>query len=80
VIERPPSEYLTRIWYDAVVYTRGVLELCIEAAGGAERVLFGSDYPHNLGDMAGCLARVNALGGTRAALIRGANAARLFAL
>ena len=80
VIERPPSEYLQRIYYDAVVYAAAALELCIEAAGGAERVLFGSDYPHNIGDMSGCLARVDALGGTRAAQIRGANALRLFNL
>ena len=80
VIELPPSEYLQRIYYDAVVYAPAALELCIEAAGGAERVLYGSDYPHNIGDMSGCLARVDALGAPRAAQIRGANAVRLFDL
>src|SRR5690606_19781896 len=80
VIERPPSEYLQRIYYDAVVYAPAALELCIEAARGAERVLYGSDYPHNIGDMSGCLARVDALGAPRAAQIRGANAVRLFDL
>ena len=26
-----------------------------------DNVLYGSDYPHNIGDMSGCLSRVNAL-------------------
>jgi aminocarboxymuconate-semialdehyde decarboxylase len=43
-------------------------------------VLYGSDYPHNIGDMAGCLARVNALPRDQARRIAGANAARLFRL
>ncbi len=80
VTKRPPSEYLRHIYYDAVLYSPAALELCIEVAGSPERVLYGSDYPHNIGDMAGCLARVDALGGTRATQIRGANAARLFRL
>ena len=38
------------------------------------------DYPHNIGDMPGCLARVNALGGEQARAIAGLNAVRLFEL
>ena len=30
-------------------------------ACGSDNILYGSDYPHQIGDMAGCLARVNAL-------------------
>jgi aminocarboxymuconate-semialdehyde decarboxylase len=80
VIKDKPSLYLQRIWYDSVVYDQRALELCIAVAGSAERVLYGSDYPHNIGDMAGCLARVNALGPERAARISGKNAERLFRL
>lgn len=79
-ITERPSEYLRRIWYDAVVYSPGALALCIETAGSADRVLYGSDYPHNIGDMSGCLARVDALGGAAAARIRGENARRIFGL
>lgn len=80
VIGERPSEYLKRIHYDAVVYTRGALELCIDVAGSHERVLYGSDYPHTIGDMSGCLARVDTLPAPAARNVRGANARRLFNL
>jgi aminocarboxymuconate-semialdehyde decarboxylase len=80
VIRRPPSEYLRHIYYDAVLYTPAALALCIEVAGSDERVLYGSDYPHNIGDMSGCLARVDALSGASAKRIRGDNARRLLKL
>ena len=80
VIKEKPSAYLQRIWYDAVVYDRRALELCIAVAGSPDRVLYGSDYPHNIGDMAGCLARVNALPADQAKRVAGKNAERLFAL
>jgi aminocarboxymuconate-semialdehyde decarboxylase len=78
--ETRPSDYLQRIWYDAVVYSPDALSLCIEAAGSDERVLFGSDYPHNIGDMDGCLARVAGLPDRAAARVRGRNALALFNL
>jgi aminocarboxymuconate-semialdehyde decarboxylase len=80
IVEDPPSTYLQRIHYDAVVYSRSALELCIEVAGSDERVLYGSDYPHNIGDMPGCLARVDDLPQASARRIRGRNAMRLFGL
>jgi aminocarboxymuconate-semialdehyde decarboxylase len=80
VIAERPSEYLKRIWYDTVLYSPSALALCIEVAGSDERVLYGSDYPHNIGDMAGCLARVDALPSPSAQRIRGSNAVRLFGL
>ncbi len=55
VIKDKPSNYLQRIWYDTVVYDPRALELCISVAGSPDRVLYGSDYPHNIGDMIGCL-------------------------
>jgi aminocarboxymuconate-semialdehyde decarboxylase len=79
-IEERPSAYLKRIWYDAVLYSPSALALCLEVAGSDERVLYGSDYPHNIGDMPGCLARVDALPAATAKRIRGANAVRLFGL
>ena len=75
-----PSEYMQRIYYDAVVYSPAALSLCIEAAGSADRVLFGSDYPHNIGDMAGCLERTNRLPQDWAERVRGQNAVDLFGL
>jgi len=80
VIEEKPSEYLKRIWYDTVVYDQRALEMCIAVAGSPDRVLYGSDYPHNIGDMAGCLSRVDALPGAQAKRVRGAAARELFGL
>ena len=78
-IREKPSTYLEKIWYDSVVYSAGALNLCLEVAG-PDNVLYGSDYPHNIGDMAGCLARVNALAGNVAARVRDGNARRIFNL
>lgn len=75
-----PSEYMRRIYYDAVVYSEAALELCIEAAGSDERVLFGSDYPHNIGDMQGCLDRASKLPPGSARRVEGRNAEKLFDL
>ena len=65
---------------DSVVYAPEALDLCVHVAGGPERVLYGSDYPHNIGDMEGCLARVNGLKPADAKCIAGTNAERLFGL
>ncbi len=75
-----PSRYLQRLYYDTVVYEQAALELCIKVAGSPDNVLYGSDYPHNIGDMAGCLARVNALPADQARRIASKNAERIFAL
>jgi aminocarboxymuconate-semialdehyde decarboxylase len=80
IIKDKPSTYLRRIYYDTVVYEQAALELCVKVAGTPDNVLYGSDYPHNIGDMAGCLARVNALPANQAKRIAGKNAERIFKL
>ena len=80
MIKERPSSYLNRIYYDSVVYEKNALDLCIDVAGGPERVMYGSDYPHNIGDMAGCLARVNALDAGAAKLVKSGTAQKLFRL
>ena len=74
-----PSEYMSRVCADAVVFAPGVLDLCV-AAFGADNVLYGSDYPHTIGDMPGCLARVNALPDAVRDKVRGRNARRVFGI
>jgi aminocarboxymuconate-semialdehyde decarboxylase len=78
-ISRQPSEYLQRIYYDSVVFRQDALDMCLAVAGN-DRVLYGSDYPHNIGDMKGCLGRVNALPTVQRDAVRGGNAKRLFGL
>ena len=76
-IQKRPSHYLRRLWYDAVTYSEDALRLCVGVAGEG-RVMYGSDYPHNIGDMKGCLRRVNALPARTARMVRQTNAERIF--
>jgi aminocarboxymuconate-semialdehyde decarboxylase len=77
--QAPPSTYLKRLWYDSIVYDQPTLEFLVERVG-ADRVLYGSDYPFSIGDMKGILARVDALPGTHRDAIRSGNAEKLFDL
>jgi aminocarboxymuconate-semialdehyde decarboxylase len=78
-ISARPSDYLKKIYYDSVVFQQESLELAIKV-GGDDKVLYGSDYPHNIGDMKGCLARVDALPVAQRDAVRGGNAMRIFRL
>jgi aminocarboxymuconate-semialdehyde decarboxylase len=78
-ISANPASYLKKIYYDSVVFQQESLNLCV-AVGGADKVLYGSDYPHNIGDMKGCLARVEALAPAQRDAVRGGNAQRIFRL
>lgn len=74
-----PSSYMGRLFADSVVFTQQALDLCLEVFGD-DQVLFGSDYPHTIGDPVRCLAQVNALHGARREKVRGGNAQRIFNL
>ncbi|MGH7022138.1 MAG: amidohydrolase family protein [Caulobacteraceae bacterium] len=74
-----PSDYLKRIWYDCITYHPGALRYLIEVAG-ADRVLFGTDYPHQVHDMKGSMANTAALPDAARTAIREGNARRLFRL
>ncbi|HEV8310912.1 MAG TPA: amidohydrolase family protein [Methylomirabilota bacterium] len=80
-LSQAPSTYLKRLYYDTVCYDEHALELAYKLAG-PERLLYGSDYPHTIGDMAGCARRIEALPIPEAEkeLIRSGNARRLFGL
>jgi aminocarboxymuconate-semialdehyde decarboxylase len=77
--EAPPSTYLKRLWYDSIVYDQATLDFLV-ARVGADRVLYGSDYPFSIGDMKGMLGRVDALPSAQRDVIRSGNAERLFDL
>ncbi|MBI1797200.1 MAG: amidohydrolase [Candidatus Eisenbacteria bacterium] len=49
-IDRPPSEYLKRMYFDTVNFDVGALSLAV-AFAGADHVLAGSDYPHQIGSI-----------------------------
>jgi aminocarboxymuconate-semialdehyde decarboxylase len=75
----PPRNYLRRIYVDSVVFRQDVLDMCVSVCG-TDNVLYGSDYPHTIGDMAGCLSRVDALSDGTREKVRGLNAQRIFKL
>jgi len=72
-----PSSYMGRLYADTVVFTTQALDACLEVFGD-DNVLFGTDYPHTIGDPRGCMKRVNALLGARREKVRGRNAQRIF--
>ena len=74
-----PSSYMRRVYADSVVFEQDALEMCVRVCG-TDNVLYGSDYPHTIGDMAGCLARVDRLAGDVRDKVRGPNARRIFGL
>ena len=64
-----------------VTYEDQALQLAINLAG-PERVVYGSDNSHNIGDMQGCADRVDSLSIAEwdRELIRSGNALRIFRL
>jgi aminocarboxymuconate-semialdehyde decarboxylase len=46
----PPSEYLKKFYYDTVNFDVKALEFAISFAG-ADRLVAGSDYPHQIGSL-----------------------------
>ena len=77
-IERPPSTYLREFYYDTVNFNQGALQLAIGFAG-ADHILAGSDYPHQIGSIPSMLGAIDTLPVSERdrARILGLNAAKL---
>ena len=73
-----PSEYLSRLYYDAIVYDQGALDLVIDIAG-PDKVLFGTDLPMPA-DPDKLYQIIDHRPPDEAAAIRGGNAQRIFGL
>jgi aminocarboxymuconate-semialdehyde decarboxylase len=54
-ITKPPSHYLARFYYDTVVGSPASLRFLIDLVG-ADRVMFGTDFPYEIGDADGATA------------------------
>jgi aminocarboxymuconate-semialdehyde decarboxylase len=77
-ISRPPSEYLREFYYDTVNFDPRALRLAIDFAG-VDRILAGSDFPHQIGSLRAMVESIEGLGlpaEARAKVLCG-NAARL---
>lgn len=59
-IEREPSSYLNEFYYDTVNFNQGALALAVDFAG-ADHVLAGSDYPHQIGSIPSMLQAISTL-------------------
>jgi aminocarboxymuconate-semialdehyde decarboxylase len=80
-ISRPPSEYLREFYFDTVNFNPAAVRLALDFAG-PDRILAGSDYPHQIGSiplMLQTIAEMD-LPDPVKAKIRSENAARLLAL
>ena len=77
-IDRPPTTYLKEFYFDTVNFDQGALQLAIRFAG-ADHILAGSDYPHQIGSIPSMLDAVTILPVTddEREGIRWRNAARL---
>jgi len=80
-IPRPPSTYLKQFYFDTVNFDPRAIELAI-AFAGADHILAGSDYPHQIGSIEKMLESLKAVRISEAdrAKIRGGNAAGLLGL
>lgn len=80
-IDRPPSEYLRRFYYDTVNFNVDAMKLAL-AFAGPDRLLAGSDYPHQIGSIPKMIESLRALPVSDAerAGILGGNAAALLGI
>ncbi|OYV72510.1 MAG: hypothetical protein B7Z72_04615 [Gemmatimonadetes bacterium 21-71-4] len=80
-IDRPPSEYLKRFYYDTVNFNLDAMKLAL-AFAGPSHLLAGSDYPHQIGSIPKMIESLRALPVSDAerAAIMGGNAAALLGI
>ena len=79
--DRPPSEYLRRIFVDCLVYDPAHLGFLVQQMG-ADRVVVGTDYPYDMGhyDPVGLVEATPGLSDDDRTQILGGNAADLLGL
>ena len=59
-IDRPPTEYLKHFYYDTVNFNPAAIRLALDFAG-PDRIVAGSDYPHQIGSIPLMIDTLNAL-------------------
>ncbi|MFS8531321.1 amidohydrolase family protein [Sphaerobacter thermophilus] len=79
-IPHPPTEYIRRLYLDTVSFHAPALRCALETVG-PDRIVFGSDYPHVIGDVGGAIASIQqALPATTHDGVLGHTAAELFGI
>ena len=81
VISRPIDEYLSRLYFDTVIFNTDALEFLIRTMG-CDHVLLGTDYPTPMGDeeQVPVIDAINWLSAEDKAKVLGGNAASLLGL
>ncbi len=72
-----PTDYLRHIYYDCITYDPRALQYLI-AIVGVDRVMFGTDWPHQVYDTSGALANTEVLPKDQCVAIRSDNAMSVF--
>jgi aminocarboxymuconate-semialdehyde decarboxylase len=80
-LSRPPSHYLKQMYMDTIPFSPQALRYALDFAG-ADKLLMGSDYPHQIGDLKGAVQTIETLAIAQEDKhkILGQNAARLLKL
>ena len=80
-VSQPPTVYLKRFFYDTVNFDPAAIQLAISFVG-ADHILAGSDYPHQIGSIEKMLESIRAVSVSEQerAQILGGNAAGLLGL
>jgi aminocarboxymuconate-semialdehyde decarboxylase len=80
-ISEPPSNYLKKVWMDSICYDQDVL-MSSYAYSGADKILLGTDFPHQISDLEKAVDRIRRLNISEEEKrkILGENAAKLLKL
>jgi len=78
-MQRKPTDYLRHIYYDCITYDQGALNYLVSVVGG-ERVLFGTDWPHQVFDIKGAFVHTGTFAPAARDAMRSANARRIFGI
>jgi aminocarboxymuconate-semialdehyde decarboxylase len=80
-LQKAPSEYLGRFYYDSCTYTEGTLRFLLDAVG-SDRVVLGTDYPAPmiLDDAVNWINGLQSLSAEEKSAILSQNPARLLGL
>jgi aminocarboxymuconate-semialdehyde decarboxylase len=76
-MQRKPTDYLRHIYYDCITYDQGALNYLVSVVG-VERVLFGTDWPHQVFDIKGAFVHTGTFAPTARDAMRSVNARRIF--
>jgi aminocarboxymuconate-semialdehyde decarboxylase len=79
VMKQKPTDYLKHIYYDCIYYDPRAMHYLMSIVG-PDRVMFGTDWPHQVFDTPGAMKHTAELPADQSKLIRSATAIKVFNL